>query len=184
MADKPRYFPHLLGTLVLTSAALGKFMGLWEGEAQYTVYADRLAGGLPTVCKGLTRHITSSPIIVGDRWSAEQCEREELAAIERVQLQLAQCFKRLPPQSVFEMASSHAWNNGTPATCSSQAMQAWNAGHWELGCQRLSRSDAGRHVWSFTSHIDPKTGKKVFTFRQGLANRRAAETKDCIKGLT
>lgn len=184
MAGKSRYFPHLLGSLVLASTALGAFLGDWEGAAQYTVYADRLANGLPTVCKGLTRHITSTPIVVGERWSAEKCEREELAAIERVQIRLAQCFKRLPPQDVFDMASSHAWNNGTASTCSSLAMQAWNTGNWELGCQRLSKSDTGRPVWSFTSRINPKTGQKVYTFVQGLANRRTAETATCMKGLT
>lgn len=183
MADKTRYFPHLAGSLVLTSTALLGFLGKWEGEKVYTVYPDRLAGGLPTVCRGLTRHVTSTPIIVGERWSAEKCEREELAAIERLQLQLAQCFKRLPPQAVFDMATSHGWNQGASATCGSLAMQAWNAGQWELGCHRISKSDGGRPVWSFTSHIDPKTGKKVYVFVQGLANRRGDETSYCKAGL-
>ena len=31
--------------------------------------------------------------------------------------------------------------------------------------------------------IDPATGKKVFTFVQGLANRRADETAKCAGGL-
>ena len=182
MAGKTRYFPHLAGSLALTSAVLVAFLGRWEGEVQYTVYADKLAGGLPTVCKGLTRHVTATPIIVGERWGAAKCEREELSAIERVQLQLAQCFKRLPPQSVFDAASSHAWNQGASATCSSLAMQDWNAGNWARGCRRLSLSDSGAPVWSFTSRVDPKTGRKVYTFVQGLANRRGAETDTCQGG--
>ncbi|GEM_PF-5643256 len=63
-------------------------------------------------------------------------------------------------------------------------MQAWNRGDWERGCQRISRGDDGRLVWSFTSRIDPSTGKKVYTFRQGLANRRADEAVKCGDGLT
>lgn len=183
MSGNLRYFPHLAGSLVLASAALMGFLGQWEGEGQNVVYADKLAGGLPTVCKGLTKHVTSTPIIVGERWSDEKCEREEVAAVERVQLQVAKCFKRLPPQSVFDMASSHAWNFGAPSTCGSGAMAAWNRGEWERGCRRISRGDDGTIVWSFTSRIDPATGQKVYVFVQGLANRRAAETGNCLKGL-
>ena len=174
-----KYFPHLGGSLVLASAALIGFLGHWEGAAQHVVYADKLAGGLPTVCKGLTRHVTRTPIIVGERWSAEKCEREELAALEHVQTALAKCFKVLPPQHVFDAASSHAWNFGAPSTCTSLAMQAFNRGDWDTGCRRLSLSDAGRPVWSFTSSIDSKTGVKIYTFVQGLANRRQAETSFC-----
>ena len=179
-----KYIPHLGGSLVLGSAALLAFLGTWEGAAQYTVYADKLAGGLPTVCKGLTRHVTTTPIIVGERWSADKCQREETAALQRVQTALAQCFKVLPPQYVFDAASSHAWNFGHPSTCTSLAMNSFNRGDWATGCRRLSVSDAGRPVWSFTSRTDPKTGAKVYTFIQGLANRRQAETSFCSKGLT
>lgn len=184
MSGERRYFPHLAGALVLASAGLIAFLGKWEGEEQFVVYADTLAGGIPTVCKGLTRHVTDTPIIVGERWSAEKCAREERAAVVRVQLRLAQCFKRLPPQDVFDAGSSHAWNFGASSTCSSGAMAAWNRGDWARGCQRLSRGDDGQLVWSFTSYIDPKTGAKAFTFVRGLANRRADETRYCIGGLT
>lgn len=177
-----KYFPHLGGSLVLASAALLGFLGTWEGAEQHVVYADNLASGLPTVCKGLTRHVTSTPIIVGERWSAEKCLREESAALQRVQTALAQCFKVLPPQYVFDAASSHAWNFGHPSTCTSLAMASFNQGDWATGCRRLSLSDAGRPVWSFTSRIDPKTGVKVYTFIQGLAKRRQAETSFCHKG--
>ncbi len=159
------------GTLLAAaSPSLMDFLGQWEGRAQYVVYADRLANGLPTVCSGLTRHITSTPIIVGERWTPEKCEAEEQVAVRKVQQQIAPCFKRPPPQAVFEAASSHAWNLGASATCGSKAMQAWNAGNWELGCQRMSRGDDGKLVWVYAG------GK----FVKGLANRRAAETSNCL----
>ena len=178
-----KFFPHLAGSLVLASTALVGFLGQWEGQAQHVVYADKLAGGLPTVCKGLTRHVTTTPIIVGQRWSAEKCQREETAALQRVQTALAQCFKVLPPQYVFDAASSHAWNFGHPSTCASLAMQSFNRQDWDTGCRRLSLSDAGRPVWSFTTRTDPKTGEKIVTFVQGLANRRKAETSFCRQGV-
>lgn len=185
--SKLRYFPHLAGSLVLVGASLVGFLAEWESgpQPQLTVYADKLAGGLPTVCNGLTKHVTKTPIIVGERWTKEKCEREESAALGKVQIVLAMCFKRLPPQQVFDMASSHAWNNGAPNTCSSLAMQAWNAGEWELGCRRMSLSDAGKPVWSSvrTGKLLPN-GKPEMRFVQGLANRRADETQNCLDGLS
>lgn len=173
------------GFVTLLSGPLIDHLKQWEsGKSRVlTVYEDKLAGGLPTVCNGLTRHVTATPIRVGDRWTEEQCIAEEAAAIERVQRALLPCFKRLPPPSVLDMASSHAWNLGAANTCTSGAMQAWNRGEWERGCQRISRGDDGRMVWSFVSHIDPRTGQKVYTFVQGLANRRGDETAKCIGGL-
>lgn len=173
--------------LLLGTVAVAAFIGLWEGgkdsDGSSVAYADKLAGGLPTVCAGLTRHITTTPIVVGQRWSAEKCLAEEQKAITAVQLRLEQCFRVMPPQSVFVAATSHAWNFGTPATCGSQAMQAWNAGDWDLGCRRLAFSDGGNRVWSSvkTGKILPN-GKPEYRFVQGLANRRDAEYQLCLTG--
>lgn len=186
MTDRTRYVPHLLGSLALASAAVLTFLGQWEPDARDPglVYADPLAGGLPTVCKGITRHVTRTPVIVGQRWTPARCAQEEGAAIEVLQLRLAKCFTRLPPQAVFDMATSHAWNNGAGNTCASQAMVAWNAGDWALGCRRLGLSDSGRPVWSYvrTGRMLPG-GQPEMRFVQGLANRRAAETAVCLAGL-
>lgn len=187
MAEVRRYFPHIGATLLLGSAALVGFLGDWEsgGKAPVlVVYADKLAGGIPTVCDGLTRHVTTTPIIVGEKWTLAQCEQEQGRALQKVQTDLAMCFRRAPPQEVFDMASSHAWNNGAPATCSSLAMQAWNAGEWELGCVRMSRSDDGKPVWSYvrTGKTLPN-GKPEMRFVQGLANRRNAETGRCLEAV-
>ena len=173
--------------LLLGTAAVAAFIGIWEGgkdrDGSSVAYADTLAGGLPTVCAGLTRHITTTPIVVGQRWSAEKCLAEEQKAITTVQLRLEQCFRVMPPQSVFDAATSHAWNNGTAATCGSLAMQAWNAGNWELGCRRLAFSDGGSRVWSYvkTGKMLPN-GKPEYHFVQGLANRRDAEYQLCLTG--
>lgn len=180
---KKRYFPKLGGSLAIGSAALLLFLGSWEGGAEYTVYADKLARGLPTVCKGLTRHSTSTPIIVGEKWPAEKCSREEAAAVERLQIKLADCFTSLPPQSVFDAATSHAWNNGVANTCGSSAMKAWNSGDWRLGCRRLAFSDGGKRVWSYVKTGRVVNGKPEYRFIQGLANRRDAEHRICLEGV-
>lgn len=167
--------------LLLGTIAVASFISFWEGgkdsDGSSVAYADKLAAGLPTVCSGLTQHITNTPIVVGERWSAEKCLFEERAAVSKVQARLEKCFNMMPPQSVFDAATSHAWNFGVSATCGSQAMAAWRLGAWELGCRRLARSDSGKRVWSYVS--DGKGGRK---FVQGLANRRDAEYTLCRTG--
>ena len=157
--------------LTVCTAGLYQFLGKWEGGSQYTVYADKLANGIPTVCRGITHWVTDTPIIVGEVWSKEKCEAEERAAITAVQSNLILCFDRSEriPQSVFDMATSHAWNVGVRNTCASQAMKAWQQGNWELGCRRLQVSDGGKLVWVYAN------GK----FVRGLANRRADERANC-----
>lgn len=171
--------PALGVALIFGSPALRDFNNKWEsgGRRVLTVFPDKLAGGLPTVCDGLTRHVTRTPIIVGERWTEEKCEREERAAWIKVQTALVKCFKVAPPQSVFDMASSHAWNNGVPNTCGSVAMQTWNAGRFEDGCRRLARSVSGKPVWSSTCKV--VAGRKVCTYVPGLQNRRQDEDSVC-----
>lgn len=182
MTDKPAASTKPIGAksvgagLTLGSAALLAFLTLWEsGSARVlTVYADKLAGGLPTVCNGLTRHVTKTPIIVGEKWTTAKCEREEKLALEiHVQRPLLRCFKRTPPQSVFDAASSHAWNFGVNKTCTSAAMRAWNAGQWHLGCQRIYVNDQGKPAWSYSGGV----------FYRGLQNRRQAEYRMCVRDL-
>ena len=167
--------------LTFGSAALLAFLLLWEsgGSRELTAYADKLAGGLPTVCNGLTRHVTKTPIVVGARWTTEQCVAEEAKAIATMQARLLRCFTTPPPQEVFDAASSHAWNNGVSATCGSAAMKAWNRGEWELGCRRLAIGDNGRPVWSFVKDGRNSDGTPRYKFVQGLANRRHAERRWC-----
>lgn len=186
MSAKSKVIKVAGGVLVAASATIVATLGKWEPDQRDPglVYADKLASDLPTVCKGITRHVTTTPVVVGERWSTEQCAREEGAAIEALQLRLARCFLRTPPQSVFDMATSHAWNNGVGNTCASQAMVAWNVGDWELGCQRLSKSDAGKLVWSYVrTGRTLADGRPEMRFVQGLANRRADETRTCLEGL-
>lgn len=170
-------------SLVLVSSALMAFLAYWESGGMQPIliaYADRLAGGLPTVCDGLTRHITETPIIVGQAWTLEQCHAETERAVRKVQKQLLQCFTREPPQAVFDAATSHAWNNGAGATCGSVAMKRWNEGKWAEGCKRLQVGADGRPVWSYvrTGKLNAD-GTPQMRFVQGLANRRGAERSMC-----
>ena len=176
----------LAAGIVVGGGAMLDHLHKWEEgpKRQLTVYADKLAGGLPTVCMGLTRHVTKTPIVVGETWTEAKCEREERAAIVKVQRELLRCFKVEPPLEIFMAATSHAWNFGVPKTCASGAMQAWNAEQWALGCRRLEFADDGHRIWSYvkTGRTLPN-GKPEYRFVQGLANRRGDEHRMCMYGV-
>jgi lysozyme len=167
--------------LVAASPRLRQHLEDWEssGDRVLVVYADKLANNLPTVCNGITRHVTATPIIVGERWTTEKCVAEETEAIVQVQHDLAFCFQRPPPQQVFDMATEHAWNFGVSATCGSGSMAAWNRGEWELGCRRMAQSDSGKPVWSYV--CGGSGSARSCRFVQGLANRRAAAREVCLR---
>ena len=177
-----KYFPHLAGSLILASAAVVGGKGLldrWEPakgspDAHLVVYADKLAQGLPTVCNGITKHVATIPVVVGEKWTQEMCNQQEEQAVAKIQDSLAQCFKVLPPQSVFDAATSHAWNFGVGKTCTSSAMRHWNQGNYKLGCQLIAyQYDGTTPNWSFSD------GK----FVKGLHYRRVDEMQTCLKDV-
>jgi GH24 family phage-related lysozyme (muramidase) len=166
------------GALALASAPLVIFLGTWEGHGQNTVYPDKLAGGLPTVCKGITRHTSPFPVVVGDYWSDARCAEVEQLVISKGQLQLADCITNQDVgQNTFDALSSHGHNVGTPSTCASRAVGLINAGRIAEGCRALAWAPDGKTpVWAFVTDAQ---GRKRFI--QGLHNRRLAEMELCLK---
>ena len=186
-----KYFPHIAGSLVLASAGTVAMLEKWEPskdpnntEAHLIVYADKLAQGLPTVCNGITKHVATIPVVVGDKWTQEMCNAQQEQAIMKLQLELVKCFKRLPPQSVYDAGTDHGWNNGVYATCGSESMKLWNQGKWREGCMRLAFTPAGAPNWASV-----KTGKKLpngqpeYRFVQGLHNRGIDRVNACVKDI-
>ena len=174
------------GTLLtLGGVALAAWIGAFEDgrkapQESYAVYADTLAGGLPTACYGITKWTSPVPVIVGEVWSREKCERIANQVIVDNQLKLAACLRLAPPQSVFSALTSHAHNFGAGDTCGSLAMEAVNRGDFAAACDLLAWTPAGRPNWAY---VTVKPGEpKVFV--QGLHNRRLAERRLCLSGLT
>lgn len=167
------------GSLVLASVGLATFLGTWEGASQNTVYADKLARGLPTVCKGITKHTSPYPVVIGDYWSPERCAEVEHLVISRGQLELADCISNDQiSQKVFDALSSHGHNFGNPATCASRAVGLINAGRVAEGCRALAWGEDGRPVWAYTTDAE---GQRVFV--RGLHRRRLAEMRMCLEGV-
>lgn len=166
------------GVLVLASVRLMDFLGRWEGQGQQVVYADRLARGLPTMCKGVTKHTGPYPVVVGDYWSPERCAEVERMVVSKGQLQLARCINVAISQPIFDALSSHAHNFGVPSTCASRAVGLINAGRLAEGCNALANAPDGAPVWSY---VTDQRGRKRFV--QGLRNRRLEERALCLSGL-
>ena len=164
------------GAIALASASLLAFLGTWEGNGQNVVYADKLARGLPTVCKGITRHTSPFPVVVGDYWSPARCAEVENLVVEKDQLALADCLTNQQiGQNTFDALSSHSHNFGVPSTCASRAVCLINAGRMAEGCKALAWAQDGKTpVWAYVT--DAK-GRKVFV--PGLHARRLDEMKLC-----
>jgi GH24 family phage-related lysozyme (muramidase) len=170
----------MAGAIALVSTPLVIFLGTWEGNGQNTVYADKLAGGLPTVCKGITRFTSPYPVVVGDYWSPAKCAEVEQLVIRKTQLQLAECITNPNVgQTTFDALTSHGHNFGVTSTCASRAVALINAGRIAEGCKALAWAPDGKTpVWAFVT--DAKGQKR---FIPGLHNRRLAESRLCAEGL-
>ncbi|SAI47423.1 phage lysozyme [Bordetella ansorpii] len=161
------------GILTLFSPELQQHLGRWEGEGQNVVYADKLAGGLPTVCKGITKWTSPDPVVVGDYWSDERCAEVERMVVEKGQLDLAACIDVAIPQGAFDALSSHAHHFGVPNTCASRAVGLMNAGQMDAGCDAIAHGRDGKPVWSYVGT----------TFYRGLYARRLDERRMCLDSL-
>ena len=166
------------GAIALVSASLLGFLGQWEGEGQNVVYPDQLARGLPTVCKGITRHTSPYPVVIGDFWSDARCDQVEQLVIVKGQLQLADCITyQQVGQNTFDALSSHAHNFGVPTTCASRAVGLINAGRIADGCKAMAWAPDGKTpVWAFVTDAQ---GRKQFV--RGLHARRLAEASLCAQ---
>lgn len=175
MKHKLVTFLFVGGAAVLAgSPALMSFLERWEGRNQYVVYADTLAGGLPTVCKGITRYTSPYPVVVGERWSEAKCDEVERKVVLETQMALRGCVTHPVPQAVFDALTSHAHNFGWPRTCASESVKAINSGDIERGCDLFAYKPDGTPNWA---HVGSR-------FIPGLHNRRKAERELCLSGIS
>lgn len=130
------------------------------------VYADHLAGGVPTYCAGRTDWKAK----VGEKLTDDQCREVNKVTLLEYGYAILGCVSwdyltasRLIGLTMF------AVNVGKEGACGSQAVRNINAGRVMQGCDLIARTPDGRPNWSNAG------GKYV----QGLQNRRQAERKLC-----
>lgn len=155
------------GTLVLASATLIASLQRWEGQ-ELTVYADKLAYGVPTVCSGYT----DWSLVPGKSYTKADCEKIDAKTANEYGAAVLACIgaKNLD-QNMLDAMTLFAINVGKQGACNSRAAQLMRAGRREEGCRAISHGPNGQRVWVTSG------GK----FRQGLANRRDFERELCLK---
>ena len=153
----------------LTSPLAYNMLERWEGNILH-VYADKLAGGLPTWCAGRTGWDAK----VGTRLTSDQCKVVNKSTLLEYGYAVLGCAnwdyltaQRLVALTIF------AINVGKEGACASRAVRLINAGQVAQGCNALARGPDGSPAWSYAS------GKYV----QGLQNRRQAERTLCLEGV-
>ncbi len=152
--------------LALGSAALVASMHQWEGQ-KLTVYADKLAGGLPTYCSGRT----FPPRPVGERLTRAQCDEIDAQTAAEYGRAILACIPADKlDQNSFDAMTLFAINVGKVGACGSRAAQLLRAGQREAGCRALAAGPDGRPVWSYAGGV----------FVRGLQNRRQYEANWCL----
>ena len=150
---------------VLTAASTVALLEELEGNI-LRVYPDKLAGGIPTYCAGMTDW--KQPI--GKTFTSDQCKEVNKATITNYGYAVLGCteWQHLTPQR-FTALIMFAINVGKSGACNSQAVKHINAGNIQAGCRLIAYTPAGKPNWSYAG------GKYV----QGLHNRRIKEMNLC-----
>lgn len=152
-----------IGTaVVLAGAALLSFVSGWEGDEK-VAYADKLAGGLPTVCNGHT----GPDVRVGDVWTKAQCDAVLVKNATKHGQGLLACVAVPLNQNQYDALASWTFNVGVGAACGSTLVKLLNTGQHTAACDQLLR-------W------DRAGGKQV----RGLTNRRKAERELCLRPVS
>lgn len=132
------------------------------------VYADNIAGGVPTYCAGRTDW--SAP--VGTKLTSDDCKAVNKTTLLEFGYAVLGCttWKYLTPTRLVSL-TVFAINVGKAGACGSQAIKNINAGNIVEGCNLLARTPSGAPNWSFSDGV----------YVQGLQNRRQAERSLCLE---
>jgi lysozyme len=147
----------ILGTLLAAVPLVSNWEGLW-----LTAKPDTLAYGIPTVCYGETEGVK-----VGDRYTKEQCQQMLAEKLPRYLNEINRCIKVAISDKTRASYLSFAYNVGSAGFCKSGALKKLNAKDYHGSCDALL-------AWN-------RAGGRVV---KGLQNRREAERKLCLEGLS
>lgn len=161
--------------LTVGSLALVAAMGTWEGKNQLTVYADKLAYGIATVCKGHTgSDLQGNVLKVGTPYTKEECDKIDKYNAVKYSTAILYCVDVPITQPMLDSLSLFAINVGVRGACGSRAVKLINQGRLSEGCKAIATGPTGAPAWSMAG------GRYV----QGLQNRRLYERDWCLSGVT
>jgi lysozyme len=160
-----------IGGLVLAGTALLTDLRMWEGvrgQPVLTVYADKLAYGVPTVCSGHT----DWKLVPGQSYTKADCDKIDGKIAREYGEAVLKCIgEKNLDQNMLDAMTLFAINVGKAGACGSRAAQLMRAGRHIEGCRAISHGPQGQRVWSTSGG----------QFRRGLANRRDFERELCLK---
>lgn len=142
-------------------AATVALVGAWEG-LRTVAYRDPV--GIPTVCFGETRGVK-----MGDKYTVEQCKAMLGERLVEFEMGIRRCLVSPDtiPDATYTAMISLSYNIGVGAFCKSSIVKKWNTGDSYGACNAFA--------------LYNKAGGRVV---QGLVNRRKAERKQCVAGLS
>ena len=164
----------------IVTVALLSFISVKEGES-LPVYADKLAGGLPTVCNGHT----GPDVRMGDVWTKEQCDAVLIKDVQKHGEGVLACIPVAINQNEYEAYSSLAFNVGVAAVCDSSIPKKLAASNRQAACETLLEFDKVRDC-SKPKVFNQKKQKwecPLVSIR-GLTYRRKAEHAICVRPIT
>lgn len=167
------------GSLAIAGAALLAFVSTWEGSS-LPVYADKLAGGLPTVCNGHT----GPDVRLGDVWTKEQCDAILVKDVQGHGAGVLACIPVAINQHEYEAYTSLAFNNGVAAVCNSSIPGKLARGERVEACNTILEFNKVRDRTK-PKVKNKRTGKMEYPLIpiRGLTLRRNAEAKRCLKPI-
>lgn len=178
----PSNVQKVVAGLVIGSAGILTAMNSWErppaerkGGAS-VVYADKLAGGLPTVCSGHT----DWKMRVGTAYTKDECDKIDAHEAEKVAVAIIACTGHTEQNGILnqhrlDSLTLMGVNVGSAGVCGSRAVKLIKARHFDEGCKAIANGPDGRPVWSYANG--------GATFVQGLYNRRLFERDWCLKPM-
>ncbi len=131
------------------------------------VYADKLAGDIPTYCAGRTDWKAK----VGTRLTSDECQEVNKTTLLEYGYAILDCadWNYLTPGRLIGL-TMFAINVGKQGACGSSAVRYINAGRVAEGCNLLAYKQDGAPNWSYAQGA----------YVQGLHNRRLAERDLCL----
>lgn len=160
------------GVVLVGSLVVGRpevVVALQQVEKQETtVYADKLAYGIPTVCSGYT----DWSLRVGQTYDKKFCDALDQKTAVEYGLAVVECIgEDNLNQNSLDAMTLFAVNVGKKGACGSRAAQLMRAKQHDAGCRAISRGPKGQRVWITSGGVP----------RKGLAKRRDYETDRCLK---
>jgi len=151
----------LAGALTAAGALTVSVVGNWEG-LRLVAYPDVI--GVWTACYGETKGIRP-----GMKFTREQCDVMFIERLQEFETGMRACLKAPDalPDKTYVSFVSVTYNIGVGGFCGSSMARRTNAGDLAGACDALL-------MWN-------KAGGKVV---KGLVNRRVAERKLCLAGLS